>query len=261
MFGFKRRRRQRIRQRAFPPEWLAIIQRNVPYYNRLTPDAQAELRGHILIFLDEKRFEGCGGLELTDEIRITIAAQACILLLNRETDYYPGLKSIYVYPHAYVADAKVRLPDGTVIEGGQVRLGESWSRGSLVLAWDHALRGAADIRDCNNVVLHEFAHQLDTEDGYADGAPVLPQRSMHATWARVLGQEYEHLIDDLEHHRQTLISDYGATNPAEFFAVVTECFFERPVKLKSRHPQLYEQLAAFYRQDPASLPRMPVEKE
>ena len=252
MFGFKRRRRQRIRQRAFPSQWLAIIQRNVPYYERLTPDAQAELRGHILIFLDEKRFEGCGGIEITDEIRLTIAAQACILLLNRQTDYYPALKSIYVYPHEYVADTKTRLPDGTVIEGDQVRLGESWSRGSLVLAWDHVLRGAADIRDCNNVVLHEFAHQLDTQDGYADGAPTLEQRSMYVAWARVLGEEYQQLIDDLENHRRTLISDYGATNPAEFFAVLTECFFERSAKLKRRHPELYEQMAAFYRQDPAA---------
>lgn len=253
MFGFKRRRRQRIRRRAFPGDWLTIIERNVPYYKRLSPEAQAELRGHILIFLDEKRFEGCGGLELTDEIRVTIAAQACILLLNRETDYYPGLKSIYVYPTAYVADAKVRLPDGTVVEGGQVRLGESWSRGSLVLAWDHARRGAADIRDGRNVVLHEFAHQLDTADGYADGAPTLPERSMYVAWARVLGEEYRNLIDDLENQRRTLISDYGATNPAEFFAVVTECFFERAVKLKRRHPELYEQMAAFYWQDPAAL--------
>ncbi|UCD75271.1 MAG: zinc-dependent peptidase [Phycisphaerales bacterium] len=253
MFGFKRRRRERIRQRPFPPQWLTIIERNVPYYSRLPREAQAELRGHILVFLDEKRFEGCGGLELTDEIRLTIAAQACILLLNRETKYYPGLKSIYVYPHAYVAEAKVRLPDGTVIEGGQVRLGESWSRGSLVLAWDHARRGAADIRDGRNVVLHEFAHQLDTADGYADGAPTLPERSMYVAWARVLGEEYRQLIDDLENHRRTLISDYGATSPAEFFAVVTECFFERSVKLKRRHPELYEQMAAFYRQDPAAL--------
>lgn len=252
MLGFRRRRRRRIRKRPFPPEWLAIIERNVPYYGRLSPEEQAELRGHVLVFLDEKRFEGCGGLKITDEIRITIAAQACILLLNRRPTYYPGLKSIYVYPHAYVADARTRLPDGTVIEGDQVRLGESWSRGSLVLAWDHARRGAADVRDGRNVVLHEFAHQLDTEDGVADGAPILEQRSMYVAWARVLGEEYRELIDDVEHHRRTLISGYGATNPAEFFAVVTECFFERPRGLQLQHPELYEQLAAFYRQDPAS---------
>ncbi|MBN2561921.1 MAG: zinc-dependent peptidase [Phycisphaerae bacterium] len=252
MFGFRRRRCDRIRKRPFPPAWLAILERNVAYYRLLTPEEQAELRGHIQVFLDEKRFEGCGGLEVTDEIRVTIAAQACILLLHRQTDYYPRMQTILVYPHRYVADARKRLPDGTVLGGIHTRIGESWYRGPVVLSWDDVLQGAADIHDGHNVVFHEFAHQLDSESGANEGAPALPRRSMYIAWARVLGHEYEHLIDELKHHRRTFIDAYGATNPAEFFAVITEAFFEQPVQMKRRHPELYDQLVSFYQQDPAS---------
>ena len=252
MFGFRRRRRERIRKRPFPPAWLEIVERNVPCYARFTPDEQAELRGRIQVFLAEKRFEGCGGLEITDEIRVTIAAQACILLLRRKTDEYPRMRTVLVYPHPYRANHIQLLPDGTILEGVHTRLGESWYRGPVVLAWDDVLRGAADIHDGHNVVFHEFAHQLDSESGANEGAPVLPRRSMYIAWARVLGHEYEHLIEDLKHDRRTFIDAYGATNPAEFFAVVTEAFFEQPVQLKQRHPELYEQLAAFYQQDPAA---------
>jgi Mlc titration factor MtfA (ptsG expression regulator) len=135
-----------------------------------------------------------------------------------------------------------------------VRLGESWHRGAVVLAWDDVLHGAADPRDGHDVVLHEFAHQLDQEDGAANGAPRLPKPSMYAAWARVLGEEFEGLAESREQHRRTVLDKYGATNPAEFFAVATEAFFEKPLQLRKRHAELYEQLAAFYRQDPASWP-------
>lgn len=252
MFSSRRKRRDRVRNRPFPPQWLDTLERNVAYYRLLTADEQAELRGHIQVFLDEKRFEGCGGLEITDEIRVTIAAQACILLIHRETDYYPRMQTVLVYPHRYVANAKLRLRDGTVLEGVHTRLGESWYRGPVVLSWDDVRQGAADVHDGHNVVFHEFAHQLDSESGANEGAPVLPRRSMYIAWARVLGHEYEHLIDDLQHHRRTFIDAYGATSPAEFFAVVTEAFFEQAAQLKQRHPELYNQLAAFYQQDPAA---------
>jgi Mlc titration factor MtfA (ptsG expression regulator) len=250
MFGFKHRRRQRLRDRPFPPEWLAILERNVPYYGLLTPEEQLELQGDIQVFLGEKRFEGCG-LEITDEIRVTIAAQACILLLHRQTEDYPKMRSIMVYPHHYFANAKRALPDGTVLEGPHARLGESWYRGPVVLSWDDVRQGAADVHDGHNVVFHEFAHQLDSESGANEGAPALPRKSMYLAWARVLGQEYEHLHERLEHHRRTFIDAYGATNPAEFFAVITEAFFEQPIQLKRKHPELYEQLRLFYQQDPA----------
>jgi len=253
MFGFKKRRRQRLMAQRLPVEWLAIIERNVPYYNLLNGDGQTRLQGLIQIFLDEKQFEGCGGLEITDEIRLTIAAQACILLLGREADFYPELRSILVYPNAYVAQVKQHHPDGTVSEGMEPRLGESWSHGYIVLSWDDVLHGASDIHDGKNVVLHEFAHQLDNESGAADGAPVLPQRSMYITWARILSKEYNSLIQNIMLNRPTLLDQYGATNPAEFFAVVTEFFFEKPIELQARHPELYQQLQLFYQSDPASL--------
>ena len=251
MFGFKRRRRRRWRQLPFPTEWREIIERNVPYCRLFTDDERREMQGHIQVFLHEKTFEGCGGLVLTDEIRVTIAAQACMLLLGRQTDYYPRLSSILVYPARYVVEATRRMPDGTVVEGEEIRAGESWLRGAVVLSWDDALHGAVDPHDGHNVVLHEFAHQLDGESGSVDGAPILPRRSMYADWSRVLGQEYERLRDDLAHRRRTVLRPYGATNPAEFFAVVTETYFEQPRALRRRHPALYEQMMRYYQQDPA----------
>jgi len=252
MVFFKKYRRKKVSQQHFSSEWESIISRNVPYYNRLQDDDRQELKGHILVFLDEKRFEGMEGLKITDEMRVTIAAQACMLLLHRDTDYYPKLDTILVYPHRYVALVTRRMPDGTVREVLEHRLGESWSGGQMVLSWDDVKRGAADIRDGHNVVFHEFAHQLDAESGSTRGDPVLPQRSMYGAWARVLGNEYGKLIDDLEHHRRVCINSYAATSPAEFFAVVTEVFFEQPARLKSCYPDLYEQMRLFYRQDPLS---------
>ena len=253
MFAWwRRRRRDAIRRRAFPPGWRAIIERNVPYVARLAPADRDELMGHIKVFLAEKHFEGCGGLQVTDEVRVTVAAQACVLLLHRASDYYPTLSSILVYPAAYLVPASQTTPGGLVTEGYQARLGESWTRGEVVLVWDEVLSGAADLHDGHNVVLHEFAHQLDQEDGAGDGAPILPRRSMYVAWARVFGHEFEGLVRDVERHHRTLIDRYGATNPAEFFAVATETFFEKPARLRSKHPQLYEQLRAFYQQDPAA---------
>lgn len=255
MFGFFReRRRAKVRERPFPPAWLAIIEKNVPFYRRLPDVDRAELLGDVQVFLEEKTFEGCGGLELTDEIRVTIAAQACILLLHRETDDYPDLEVILVYPSTYVVRGEVRAEGGIVIEGAHARLGESWNRGMVVLAWDSVLAGASDMRDGHNLVFHEFAHQLDQEDGAADGAPVLPKACMYTAWARVLGAEFDHLLRQGASMRRPLIDLYATTNPAEFFAVVTEVFFERPRELKARYPELYEQMLLYYQQDPASLP-------
>jgi Mlc titration factor MtfA (ptsG expression regulator) len=146
------------------------------------------------------------------------------------------------------------LPNGTLIETSQMRLGETWSKGSLVLAWDDVKRSAIDIHDGHNVVFHEFAHQLDYESGAAEGAPLLPSRSRYIAWARVLGKEYTLLLNDIMHHRKPLLDRYGAENPAEFFAVVTEFFFEKPVQMKKQHPELYDQLKLFYNQDPSSNP-------
>jgi Mlc titration factor MtfA (ptsG expression regulator) len=256
MFAFfKERRRKAVLQQPFPPEWQKILAENVPYFERLPVDDQDKLRDLVQIFLDEKHFEGCGGLDIDDEIRVSIAAQACILLLHREADIYPDLESILVYPSTYIDKRPRTVDGGIVIEEPEARLGESWSRGVVVLAWDAVLHGASDVRDGKNVVFHEFAHQLDTEDGAADGAPVLERRAAYGPWARVLGAAYEGLVRDDEEGHRTVIDTYGATNPAEFFAVVTESFFERPRALRAKHPALYEQMRLFYQQDPAALVR------
>jgi len=228
-----------------------MIHRNVPYYSCLPPASQAELDGLIQVFLAEKSFEGAGGLVMTDEVRVTVAAQACILLLGREPHFYPSLDVIVVYPHAYVSRFSRRNPDGTVSDGPRVLLGESWKQGVLILSWDDVVGGARDIHDGHNVVFHEFAHQLDAETGVADGAPPLERNSMYVAWARALGAEYKELVRDLQRHVPTFLDPYGATNPAEFFAVATEFFFEKPRAMRAEHPELYEQLKTFYHQDPA----------
>jgi hypothetical protein len=190
---------------------------------------------------------------MTDTIRVTIAAQACLLTLHHDGRPYPALRTIIVYPRGWVAPVR-RAQEGLVVETEQGRLGESWRGGPVVLSWRDAQRGAADLADGQNVVLHEFAHQLDTLDGPADGAPTMP-RGRYKAWAEVLGREYGALVAAVHRDRPTDLDPYGATSPAEFFAVTTETFFERPRRLRERHPALYGHLAAFYGQDPAEWPR------
>lgn len=253
-FGFlTRRRRDALRAAPVPPEWRAIVERNVPVFRRLPAADQSELLGHLQVFLAEKHFEGCGGLALTDEIRVTIAAQACLLLLHRDTDYYPRLTSILVYPSGYTAHGARSVGDGIWEEAADDRLGHTQQNlRAIVLAWDSARLGAADPTDGDNLVLHEFAHQLDFEDSVTDGTPALDTRSEYLAWARVMRMEFDALRSAEDEGRATLIDQYGATNPAEFFAVVTEAFFERPRALRKRHPAMYDELARFYRQDPAT---------
>jgi len=253
VFGFRKRRREKLRTKALKPEWKEILIKNVEFYNYLSDEMKKELHGLIQIFLDEKEFEGFDGLEITDEIKVTIAAQACILLLHRETDYYPTLHTILVYPHPFYSHIKQRLAGGIVVEGEQGRLGESWNRGPVILSWDDVRRSAHDHNDGHNVVFHEFAHQLDSESGANEGAPLFPNRSRYIAWARVLGEEYQDLLDHLKHHHKSDIDAYGATNPAEFFAVITEYFFEKPIELKQRHPELYEQFKNFYKLDTVAM--------
>ena len=246
----KKWRRRRLDKLPFPATWLRILRERVPYYRLLSGDEQTQLQKLVRVFLSEKEFEGCGGLKMTDEIRVTIAAQACILLLNREHDYYAGLHSILVYPSSYQAPSKFVDPAGVVHEGDESRLGEAWLRGAIILSWDDVRRDSADFQDGHNVTFHEFAHQLDQQDGTFDGAPLLEKRSSYRSWARVLMKEYRALGDAAERGQETLLDQYGATNPAEFFAVITEAFFECPKALKEKHPELYDELRKFFHQDP-----------
>jgi Mlc titration factor MtfA (ptsG expression regulator) len=252
IFGFlKQRRRRRLQAKPFPEDWLGTIRRNVTFFHRLPARDQAELLGHVQIFLAEKRFEGCDGLEITDEIRVTIAAQACLLLLHRKTDYFPRLLTILVYPSTYVAEERRHLHGYVWQEGKMPRLGETgrWL-GALVLAWDAVKSGAAHPSDGTNVVLHEFAHQLDYENHAEDGAPALQTRDQRLSWQEVMQSEFASLRTADETGMPTLLDTYGASNPAEFFAVSVEAFFERPFALRARHPKLYTELRNYFQQDP-----------
>lgn len=251
MFGLTRRRRARLRAKPVPPEWESDLGSDVPYFGCLPPADRRELIGHVRVFLAEKRFEGAAGLEVTQNMRLSIAAQACTLLLHRDTDYYPGLRTIIVYPRGYIATVKRQLPGGVVVEGPEGRLGESWLRGSVVLSWDDAQAGARAPHDGHNVVFHEFAHQLDGESGDMEGAPALASADEYRAWSKVFQREFDALRADLAARRPTLLNPYAATSPPEFFAVAVEFFFERPAELRARHPDLYQQMRLFFRQDPA----------
>ena len=193
------------------------------------------------------------GLVLTDEIRVTIAGQACLLLLHRETDYYAQLVSILVYPTGYIADEERYMGGGIWQEGGEHRLGHTGHHlGALVLAWDAVRKGAAEPNDGVNLVLHEFAHQLDFENRSSDGTPALETSGDYRAWARVMSAEFDALREAADSGEDTFLDDYGATNPSEFFAVITEAFFERPRALRHNHPALFMQLQRFYQQDPTT---------
>ncbi len=246
--NLRQQKRRTLLSTPFPQAWDAILKKNLPPYEKLAPELRRQLQDATRIFVSEKSFEGCGGLTLTDEIKVTIAAQACMLLLNRKTAYYPRLYSVLVYPSTYVAGTRhtIRGRPGEA----SVRLGESWHSGAVVLAWDSVKHGAANFQDGHNVTMHEFAHQLDQQYGAADGAPALESRSAYSAWARVFSKEYELLRHKTEKGRKTVMDSYGATNPAEFFAVATETFFEKPAQLRKKHPELYEELYGFYRVNP-----------
>ena len=249
---FREHHRKALTEQPFPPEWEEILNRNVAQYALLTPDEQQRLRDDLRVFVDEKTWEGCGGLEITDEMQVTIAAQACLLTLNREHRYFPNVESILVYPTGYVAQGKAAEPGGIVVEGESHRLGEAWSNGPVVLSWQDVEIGGMNEKDGHNVVLHEFAHKLDQNDGAVDGVPLLDSDEQVEQWAEVMSQEYEKLVQASEHGRATLLDHYGATNGGEFFAVATECFFEKSVQMQHQHPELYELLKDYYKQDTAA---------
>ncbi|HEY3493957.1 MAG TPA: M90 family metallopeptidase [Polyangiaceae bacterium] len=259
MFDWWRRlSRAEVIAEEFPEAFRALILRRVPCAKLLKPEELAKLETLVRIFNSEKAFEGAGGLELTEEMRVVIAARACLLLLQRielDSPLYPDLDSVVVYPSTYRARGE-RREGYVVFDGEQARLGESWSRGVVVLSWDAVVSGSANPNDGHDVVLHEFAHQLDAEDGLMDGTPELDGFERYSVWSRVAGAEYAALLDDVENHRKTSIDAYGATNAAEFFAVVVEQFFEKPLALERRHPKLYAELAGFFHFDPADRLRL-----
>ena len=246
------RKRRQIRARPFPPAWRDILRQRVPYVRALPADLQLQLKQHIQVFIAEKAFIGCAGLEITDEMRVTIAAQACLLLLNRPRGYYPGLSQVLVYPGSFVVQREHMDEVGIAHHARQVLSGESWSQGQVILSWYDTLEDAATPDDGQNVVIHEFAHQLDQETGAANGAPALARREHYARWSQVLGTEFNDLQARTSGRQASLFSDYGATDPAEFFAVISEVFFEQPQRMATEHPALYRELSQLYRLDPLS---------
>ena len=248
------RRRKKIAQAAFPSLWEDIISQNVAHYRMLDDDERAYLRALIQVFIAEKNWEGAGGLELGDEIRVTISAQACLLLLGLRHNYYRNVQSIIVYPSTVVpAQRRAGFFENslTPLEVKQPIIGQAIRQGAVIIIWDAALRGSRHPEYGHNVVYHEFAHQLDMLDGAADGTPPLRDRAEYRDWVSTCSREYIRLKHDTDDGRKSFLDAYGATNEAEFFAVATEQFFDEPRLMLEHAPDLYRVLKEYYRQDPA----------
>jgi MtfA peptidase len=244
--------RARVRRQAFPEPWRRILRQRVPLSRHLPPDLQQQLKKHIQIFLAEKPLIGCAGLVVTDEMRVTIAAQACLLLLNQPAHYFPSLRQVLVYPGAFRVERR-QVDDAGIHEAHHEALsGESWAQGQVVLSWADVKAGARHPDDGYNVVIHEFAHQLDSDKGITNGAPDLRSRHRHQRWAQVMQTAYDELRQQVSQGVETFLDPYAATDPAEFFAVISETFFEQAAELAEHHPALYQELREFYRVDPCN---------
>ena len=247
----QRSRRNNLFLKPLPPDWIQILENNVSIYSLLPQNLRKELHGRINIFLDEKEFIGCAGLQISNEIRITIAGNACILLLKRDKRCFPRFTTILIYPDTYVSK-EVKSDGLVVVHEESVRAGESWYRGPVVLSWADVMRGSLNNSDGHNVVLHEFAHKLDEENEIMNGLPVLRDSSHYAEWAEVLSKEFDSLLIRVDRGTNLVIDAYGAVSPSEFFAVATESFFEKPLLMKNKLPDLYQQFRRFYNLDPAA---------
>lgn len=241
---------RRIYRRPFSSEWIEIMRKNVPLYTRMPAELKSRLHGHIHFFLYDKQFVGRGGQSINDEIKLTIAANACMLVIQRDHRIFPGFKTILVYPDTYVAKT-VQRQGLTESEHHSRRAGESWHRGPIVLSWGDTLRGSQAASSGFNVVLHEFAHKLDEENTVMDGLPVLHETAHYRQWYEVLNTEYTAFLKRVDRGNNSVIDAYGAESPIEFFAVATESFFEKSKRMRKRLPDLYQQFAQFYQLDPA----------
>lgn len=246
------RRRLALGRKPLPQQWLRWLEQDVSFYRRLPAELRERLHSLIQIFVQQKTFVGCNGLTVTDRMRVVIAANACLLLVNRpgvpREHLYDDLYSILIYPTAFIVPESHRDSHGLVTEGHRVLSGQAWDSRRIILSWE-------DIEQSHttghNVVLHEFAHYLDMEDETMDGAPGLGGKAAYEQWSRIFWGEYDRLRDSIRAGLPTLIDPYGATAPAEFFAVVTEVFFGQPQELEAQHAGLYQQLRKYYRLDPA----------
>jgi Mlc titration factor MtfA (ptsG expression regulator) len=244
-------RREELLARGLTTRERVIVEKAWPWFRRLPGDLRPRLEGVMRVLMEEKIFEACGGLpEVTREMRLVITAQAGLLVVNRPPPWYPELVSILVYPGAFTAPVREYLDDAVEIVDVEERLGESSAAGTVVLAWDAVLRGGSNHEDGLNLVMHEFAHQLDQLNGDADGAPILDHARDYESWSRVFHAAYGRHVEESERDEAAVLDEYGAEDAAEFFAVATETFFERPRELHDEYPELFHELAKFYRLDP-----------
>jgi hypothetical protein len=233
-------RRRQLQRRTFPPEWLSHLEAHVPFFRGLSPELRQRFLEQLKVFVWEKEFVGANGFFITDEVRVVVGATAIQLVLHLGLSYYDRLREIIVYPGAF------KLPDRT----GAV-LGEAKHWGQVILSWESVLAGLRNPRDGRDTASHEFAHVLDRADGAFDGTPTLREYSHYRAWAAVMDEHFRGLQRGRPHERKVL-DDYGALNEAEFFAVATESFFEKPRQMKAKTPELYEELRRFYGWDPAA---------
>jgi hypothetical protein len=245
------RRRRKLLATPFPSPWLRYLERNVEHYPHLSPQEQQRLRDNVRVFVAEKNWEGCAGLTVNDEMKVTIAGQACLMALGLEGEPFANVQSILVYPASYAVPQE-RWYEGWSIAGEMGRSGEAWYRGPVILSWADVRRDSRHPGYGRNLVWHEFAHQIDMLDRSTNGTPPLANRQTRQRWHDVMTTEFEKLRHDAAEGRETLLDSYGAESEAEFFAVTTECFFDCPAELREDHPAMYELLREYYRQDPAA---------
>ena len=227
--------------------WRLAIQR-FPFTRALSADERGRLRELTILFMHDKLFASAHGLRLTDDMRLHVALQACTLILNLGLEYYRGWREIVVYPAGFVPRHQHTDEAGVVHEGEEAYAGEAWLHGPVILSW-------ADIADSEypdgvNVVIHEFAHKLDMLNGSANGYPPLHRGMDRRSWSETFSAAYQGLCARVDRGDDTIIDPYASESPAEFFAVLSEAFFELPDVVQTEYPRVYSQLAQFYRQDP-----------
>ncbi len=239
--------REELLSQPFPESWEACLRENVYHFRHLNDDERACLRNDARLLVAEKNWEGCGGLKLTDKIKLTVAGQAGLLLLGIEHDVFSRVKSVLIYPSTFLIPGGAWMDDPELGYGAD---GEAVYRGPVILSWDNVLAEGQDPSSGENLVIHEFAHQLDSCDGEFNGTPLLATAEFDKRWRKVMAAEYNRLRRDLDEERETVLGDYAATNESEFFAVASERFFTVPKRLRKSNPALYELLKEYYGSDP-----------
>ena len=245
--------RVRLPTDPIPTVWPELVARQVPLVARLSAADRERIYRLMQLFLQEVPIDGCAGLEVTEEIRVTIAAQACLLLLKMPYPRYTRVRRVLVYPSSFVPKTVELHATGQIVSPDVALDGQAWESGIIVLGWDAVQRDTLIATDGDNVVLHEFAHMLDAEGGSLDGVPVLDSASAYRAWAALLSAQFAEHVARAERGELTALNPYGAESPAEFFAVATEAFFEKPVELREDQPRLYALLVDFFKLDPALL--------